>query len=112
MVHIQPESLTVQSDSGDRISLQFSVDASQPCAAVLFWGVTNQACQELLRRASERHGPEGLAFLDPERASSVFPSGQYAHRSTAAFPAGLGQPVRVGKARALAKLLKSFEGCK
>jgi len=95
MVHIQPESLTVQSDSGDRISLQFSVDASQPCAAVLFWGVTNQACQELLRRASERHGPEGLAFLDPERASSVFPSGQYAHRSTAAFPAGLGQPVRV-----------------
>ncbi|CAE7489064.1 LUL1, partial [Symbiodinium sp. CCMP2456] len=90
MVHVQPESLAVQSDSGDRISLQFSVDASQPCAAMFFWGVTNQACQQLLLL-----GSEGLAFLDPERAASVFPSGQYAHRSTAAFPAGLGQPVRL-----------------
>ncbi|CAE7040749.1 LUL1 [Symbiodinium natans] len=98
-VHVQPESLAVQFLTGDsdRVIVQFSADASQPCTVSLFWGVTGLACQDMIRRATERRGQEGqLVFADLERAASaVFPSGQYAHRSSATIPAGLGQKVRL-----------------
>ena len=117
-VHVQPESLAVQFLTGDsdRVIVQFSADASQPCTVSLFWGVTGLACQDMIRRATERRGQEGqLVFADLERAASaVFPSGQYAHRSSATIPAGLGQKVRLGKAHTHAHAILTLKpnGCR
>jgi len=57
----------------------------------MFWGVSRQACNDLVRNAER----SDTAILDLETNWNAFADAQFAQRSNATVPAGLGQAVSI-----------------